>query len=54
MEKRKEKRDQAQAALDKAKEDDNVEEIDKQSRRLVKVIYTRRIIILRLINRAED
>jgi len=37
LEKRKEKRDQAQAALDKAKEDDNVEEIDKQSRRLVKV-----------------
>jgi len=37
LEKRKEKRDEAQVALDKAKEDGNVEEIDKQSRRLVKV-----------------
>jgi len=37
LEKRKEKRDEAQAALDKAKEEGNVEEVDKQSRRLVKV-----------------
>jgi len=37
LEKRKEKRDEAQAALNKAKEEGNVEEIDKQSRRLVKV-----------------
>ena len=37
MEKRKEKRDEAQAALEKAKEEGNVEEIDKQNRRLVKV-----------------
>jgi len=37
LEKRKEKRDEAQLALDKAKEEGNVEEIDKQSRRLVKV-----------------
>jgi len=37
LEKRKEKRDEAQAALDKAKEEGNTEEVDKQSRRLVKV-----------------
>jgi len=37
LEKRKEKRDEAQAALEKAKEEGNVEEIDKQNRRLVKV-----------------
>jgi len=37
LEKRKEKRDEAQLALDKAKEEGNVEEVDKQSRRLVKV-----------------
>jgi len=37
LEKRKEKRDEAQAALDKAKEAGDVEEVDKQSRRLVKV-----------------
>jgi len=37
LEKRKEKRDEAQAALDKAKEDGDMEEVDKQSRRLVKV-----------------
>ena len=40
MEKRKEKRDEAQAALDKAKEEGNTEEIDKQSRRLVKVFLS--------------
>ena len=37
MEKRTEKREVAQAALDKAKEDGDMEEVDKQSRRLVKV-----------------
>lgn len=37
LEKRKEKRDEAQAALDKAKEEGNMEEVDKQSKRLVKV-----------------
>ena len=37
LEKRKEKRDEAQAALDKAKEDGDMEEVDKQNRRLVKV-----------------
>ena len=37
LEKRKEKRDEAQVALDKAKEDGNMEEVDKQSKRLVKV-----------------
>jgi len=37
LEKRKEKRDAAQLSLDKAKEEGNTEEIDKQSRRLVKV-----------------
>lgn len=37
LEKRKEKRDEAQAALDKAKEEGNMEEVDKQNRRLVKV-----------------
>jgi len=37
LEKRKEKRDQAQEALDKAKEEGNMEEVDKQSKRLVKV-----------------
>ena len=37
LEKRKERRDEAQAALEKAKEEGNVEEIDKQNRRLVKV-----------------
>ena len=37
MEKRKEKRDLAQTALDKAKEEGNMEEVDKQSKRLVKV-----------------
>ncbi len=37
LEKRKEKRDEAQAALEKAKEDGNMEEVDKQNRRLVKV-----------------
>merc|ERR1719483_1426955 len=36
LEKRKEKRDEAQAALDKAKEDGDMEEVDKQNRRLVK------------------
>jgi len=37
LEKRKEKRDVAQAALDKAKEEGDMEEVDKQNRRLVKV-----------------
>jgi len=37
LEKRTEKREVAQAALDKAKEDGDLEEVDKQSRRLVKV-----------------
>jgi len=37
LEKRKEKRDEAQMALDKAKEEGNMEEVDKQSKRLVKV-----------------
>ena len=37
LEKRKEKCDEAQAALDKAKEDGDMEEVDKQNRRLVKV-----------------
>merc|ERR1719266_2779771 len=37
LEKRKEKRDEAQAALEKAKEEGNMEEVDKQNRRLVKV-----------------
>jgi len=37
LEKRTEKREVAQAALDKAKEEGNMEEVDKQSRRLVKV-----------------
>jgi len=37
LEKRKEKRDLAQTALDKAKEEGNMEEVDKQSKRLVKV-----------------
>jgi len=37
LEKRKEKRDEAQAALEKAKEEGNIEEVDKQNRRLVKV-----------------
>lgn len=37
LEKRKEKRDEAQAALDKAKEEGDMEEVDKQNRRLVKV-----------------
>ena len=37
LEKRSEKRAEAEAALQKAKEEDNVEEIDKQNRRLVKV-----------------
>ena len=37
LEKRSEKRQEAEAALEKAKEEGNVEEIDKQNRRLVKV-----------------
>lgn len=37
LEKRKEKREEAQVALDKAKEEGNMEEVDKQSKRLVKV-----------------
>jgi len=37
LEKRTEKREKAQADLDKAKEEGNLEEVDKQSRRLVKV-----------------
>ena len=37
MEKRRKKRDAANAALDKAKEDKNFDEIDKQNRRLVEV-----------------
>jgi len=37
LEKRKERRDEAQAALEKAKEEGNMEEVDKQNRRLVKV-----------------
>lgn len=37
LEKRTEKREVAQAALDKAKEEGNMEEVDKQSKRLVKV-----------------
>lgn len=37
LEKRTEKREVAQAALDKAKEDGDMEEVDKQNRRLVKV-----------------
>jgi len=37
LEKRTEKREVAQAALEKAKEEGNMEEVDKQSRRLVKV-----------------
>lgn len=37
LEKRGEKRAEAEAALAKAKEEGNVEEVDKQSRRLVKV-----------------
>ena len=37
LDKRAEKRSEAEAALQKAKEEGNVEEIDKQSRRLVKV-----------------
>merc|ERR1719471_337925 len=37
LEKRKEKRDEAQAALEKAKEEGDMEEVDKQNRRLVKV-----------------
>lgn len=37
LEKRKEKREGAQIALDKAKEEGNLEEVDKQSKRLVKV-----------------
>jgi flap endonuclease-1 len=37
LEKRTEKRVEAQAALDKAKEDGDMEEVDKQSKRLVKV-----------------
>ena len=37
LEKRTEKRAEAEAALEKAKEEGNVEEIDKQNRRLVKV-----------------
>ncbi len=36
LEKRKMKRDDAQAALDTAKEGGNMEEVDKQSKRLVK------------------
>ncbi len=36
LEKRKIKRDDAQAALDTAKEGGNMEEVDKQSKRLVK------------------
>lgn len=40
LEKRKEKREGAEAALLKAKEEGNEEEIDKQSRRLVKVDKT--------------
>jgi flap endonuclease-1 len=37
LEKRKIKRDDAQVALDTAKEGGNIEEVDKQSKRLVKV-----------------
>ena len=37
LEKRTEKRQEAEAALAKAKEEGNEEEIDKQNRRLVKV-----------------
>ena len=37
LEKRTEKRAEAEAALNKAKEEGNMEEVDKQSRRLVKV-----------------
>ena len=37
LEKRGERRAEAEAALKKAEEEDNTEEIDKQSRRLVKV-----------------
>ena len=37
LEKRTEKREVAQAALEKAKEDGDMEEVDKQNRRLVKV-----------------
>ena len=37
LEKRKEKREDAEAALAKAKEEGNMEEVDKQNRRLVKV-----------------
>ena len=37
LEKRTERRAEAEAALEKAKEEGNVEEIDKQNRRLVKV-----------------
>lgn len=37
LEKRSEKRAEAEAALSKAKEEGNEEEIDKQNRRLVKV-----------------
>ena len=37
LEKRGEKREQAEQALKKAQEEGNTEEVDKQSRRLVKV-----------------
>ena len=37
LEKRTEKRAEAEQALEKAKEEGNVEEVDKQNRRLVKV-----------------
>lgn len=37
LEKRNEKRNEAEALLEKAKEEGNLEEVDKQSRRLVKV-----------------
>ena len=37
LEKRKEKREEAESALAKAKEEGNMEEVDKQNRRLVKV-----------------
>merc|ERR1712012_1273705 len=37
LEKRKKKREDAEAALAKAKEEGNMEEVDKQNRRLVKV-----------------
>lgn len=38
LEKRGERRAEAEAALEKAKEEGNLDEIDKQSRRMVKVI----------------